>query len=76
MGPITFGSHGTAICCIVQVLERIREPLKSIIGRDDPAVTYAVLAHVLLLAQRAPIIFEQDHAAFYCRTHDPWCVLL
>mmetsp|Transcript_32786 Transcript_32786/g.83214 ORF Transcript_32786/g.83214 Transcript_32786/m.83214 type:complete len:924 (-) Transcript_32786:319-3090(-) len=54
-----------------QVLERIKEPLKSLIGRDDPATGYAVLAHVALLAARAPIIFEGDHTAFYCRTHDP-----
>jgi hypothetical protein len=54
------------------VLERLKGPLKSLISRDDPATTYAVLAHVLLLAKRAPIIFVDDHAAFYCRAHDPW----
>jgi hypothetical protein len=53
-------------------LERIKEPLKSIIGRDDPAVTYAVLGNLLLLAQRAPVILEGDYPTFYCRTHDPW----
>lgn len=57
-----------------QVLERLREPLKSLISRDDPATAYAVLAHVLLLAKRAPIIFENEHAAFYCRAHDPWYI--
>ncbi|KAJ9512205.1 hypothetical protein QJQ45_012748 [Haematococcus lacustris] len=57
-----------------QVLERIKDPLKSLIGRDDPAITYAVLAHVLLLVQRAPIIFESDYSAFYCRAHDPWYI--
>eukprot|EP00195_Chlamydomonas_chlamydogama_P008244 CAMPEP_0202904088 /NCGR_PEP_ID=MMETSP1392-20130828/27835_1 /ASSEMBLY_ACC=CAM_ASM_000868 /TAXON_ID=225041 /ORGANISM="Chlamydomonas chlamydogama, Strain SAG 11-48b" /LENGTH=846 /DNA_ID=CAMNT_0049591569 /DNA_START=246 /DNA_END=2786 /DNA_ORIENTATION=+ len=54
-----------------QVLERIKDPLKTLISREDPATTYAVLSHVLLLVQRAPIIFEQDYVAFYCRTHDP-----
>lgn len=34
-----------------QVLERVKEPLKSLIGRDDPAIAYPVLSHVLLLAQ-------------------------
>lgn len=58
-------------CLTTKVLERIKEPLKSLIGRDDPAVGYAVLAHMLLLVQRAPVIFEADHATFYCRTHDP-----
>lgn len=73
-------SGASALCddrvlhCVVmvQVLERIKEPLKSVIGRDEPAITYAVLAHVLLLAQRAPIIFENDYATFFCRAHDPW----
>ena len=55
-----------------KVLERLKGPLESLISRDDPATTYAVLAHVLLLAKRAPIIFVDDHAAFYCRAHDPW----
>jgi hypothetical protein len=56
----------------VQVLERIKDPLKSLIGREDPAVVYPVLLHVLLLVQRAPVIFEADYLAFYCRTHEPW----
>jgi hypothetical protein len=50
-----------------QVLERIKDPLKTLISRDEPATVYAVLAHVLLIVQRAPFIFEQDHVSFYCR---------
>ncbi|GLI59252.1 hypothetical protein VaNZ11_001098 [Volvox africanus] len=57
-----------------QVLERIREPLKTLISRDDAPTAYAALSHVLLLAQRAPMIFENDAVAFFCRTHDPWFV--
>lgn len=57
-----------------QVLERIKDPLKSLISREDPSTVYAALAHVLLLVQRAPFIFEADHVAFYCRTHDPWYI--
>lgn len=57
-----------------QVLERTREPLKTLISRDDAPTTYAALSHVLLLAQRAPMIFENDAVAFFCRTHDPWFV--
>jgi len=66
----------TWACSHVQVLERLKEPLKSLMSRDDPATTYAVLAHVLVLAKRAPIIFEHEHTAFYCRAHDPWCVCI
>ncbi len=57
-----------------QVLERIREPLKTLISRDDAPTAYAALCHVLLLAQRAPMIFENDAVAFFCRTHDPWYI--
>ncbi|GLC44199.1 hypothetical protein PLESTB_000752500 [Pleodorina starrii] len=57
-----------------QVLERIREPLKTLISRDDAPTAYAALSHVLLLAQRAPMIFEGDAVAFFCRAHDPWFV--
>ncbi|KAG2490400.1 hypothetical protein HYH03_011200 [Edaphochlamys debaryana] len=57
-----------------QVLERIREPLKTLISREDAPTAYAALSHVLLLAQRAPVIFEADAMAFFCRTHDPWFV--
>lgn len=58
----------------VQVLERIKDPLKSLLAREDHAAVYAVLAHAALLVQRAPFVFESDHVAFYCRTHDPWYV--
>jgi hypothetical protein len=57
-----------------QVLERVREPLKTLLGRDDPATTYAVLCHARLLVRRAPFVFEQCHQAFYWRAHDPWYV--
>jgi hypothetical protein len=43
----------------IQVLERIRDPLKTLISKEDSSITYTVLAHVLLLVQRAPFIFEQ-----------------
>jgi vesicle coat complex subunit len=56
------------------VLERVKDPLKTLIARDDPAIAYAVLAHARLLVSRAPILFEGDHAAFYVRSHDPWHV--
>lgn len=55
-----------------QVLERVKDPLKSLISRDEPATAYAVLCHARLLVQRAPFVFEGDHVAFFCRTHDPW----
>ncbi|GMH39668.1 hypothetical protein BSKO_07566 [Bryopsis sp. KO-2023] len=57
-----------------QVLERIREPLRMIISRDNAGVTYTVLLHILFIAQRAPVMFSEDYATFYCRTDDPMYV--
>jgi hypothetical protein len=48
----------------VQVLERIKDPLVTLISRDQYETAYAVLAHFLVIAQRAPIIFASvrtDH---------------
>ncbi len=44
-----------------QVLERIKDPLKTLIAREDPATAYAVLCHARLLVARAPILFEGDY---------------
>lgn len=41
-----------------QVLERVRDPLKTLVARDEPAAAYAVLCHARLLVARAPILFE------------------
>lgn len=54
-----------------QVLERIKDPLKTLLSRDDPANAYSILSHVLVLVKRAAYIFEQDYVSFYCRTHEP-----
>lgn len=42
-----------------QVLERIKEPLQTLMSRDHYETAYAVLAHFLLLTQRAPSLFSQ-----------------
>ena len=47
-----------------QVLDRIREPLGLIISREQAGVTYTILNHILLLAQRAPVMFAR-----VCATH-------
>ena len=43
----------------VQVLERIKDPLMTLLSRDHFETAYAVLCHFHLIAQRAPIIFSQ-----------------
>ena len=42
---------------LVQVLERIKDPLMTLVSRDHHETAYAVLAHFLIIAQRAPLIF-------------------
>lgn len=43
----------------LQVLERIKDPLQTLVSRDHFETAYAVLAHFLLIAQRAPCLFSQ-----------------
>jgi len=42
-----------------------------IISREQSGATFAVLSHVLLLAQRAPVMFAQEYSTFFCRIDDP-----
>ena len=49
-----------------QVLERIKEPLQTLMSRDQYETAYAVLAHFLLLAQRAPSLFSQARRLARC----------
>ena len=57
----------------LQVLERIKDPLMTLLSRDHFETAYAVLCHFHLIAQRAPIIFsqvQQSQAPLYsCRAH-------
>lgn len=57
---------------LLQVLERVKDPLQTLVSRDQYETAYAVLAHFLLIAQRAPILFSQvqltgpDHLLLDC----------
>lgn len=44
---------------IFQVLERIKDPLQTMISRDRFETAYAVLTNFLIIVQRAPLIFSQ-----------------
>lgn len=46
-----------------QVLERIKDPLMTLVSRDHHETAYAVLAHFLIIAQRAPLIFASVRPA-------------
>jgi len=54
-----------------QVLERIKDPLMTLTSRDHYETAYVVLAHFLVIAQRAPVIFSSIYTSFYCRMNDP-----
>lgn len=45
-----------------QVLERIKDPLMTLISRDQYETAYVVLAHFLVIVQRAPVIFSSVSA--------------
>lgn len=49
---------------MLQVLERVKDPLQTLVSRDQYETAYAVLAHFLLIAQRAPILFSQARRAY------------
>lgn len=52
-------AQADAVVGPVQVLERIKDPLMTLLSRDHFETAYAVLCHFHLIAQRAPIIFSQ-----------------
>src|SRR3569833_911969 len=69
------GGHASHVRVrVLQVLERIKDPLKTLISRDDPAIAYAVLSHVLLIVLRAPIIFESVRTRIPCHWFWAECV--
>ena len=55
----------------VQVYERIKAPLMTLVSSGSSEQSYAVLCHLHLLVMRAPILFSSDYKHFYCRYSDP-----
>ena len=47
----------------LQVLERIKDPLMTLVSRDHYETAYTVICHFLLIVQRAPVIFSQVGAS-------------
>ena len=47
----------------LQVLERIKDPLMTLVSRDHYETAYTVLCHFLLIVQRAPVLFSQVGAS-------------
>lgn len=55
----------------LQVYERIKAPLLTLVNSGSAEQTYAVLSHLHLLVLRAPVLFSSDYKHFYCRYSDP-----
>lgn len=55
----------------LQVYERIKAPLLTLVNSGSAEQTYAVLSHLHLLVLRAPALFSSDYKHFYCRYSDP-----
>jgi vesicle coat complex subunit len=55
----------------MQVYERIKAPLMTLVSSGSSEQSYAVLCHLHLLVMRAPILFSSDYKHFYCRYSDP-----
>ena len=43
----------------MQVIERIKDPLQTMVARDHYETAWAALTHFHLIAQRAPVLFSQ-----------------
>lgn len=54
-----------------RVLTSIKGPLQTILLGREPEVSYAVLANVLLLAERHPGVFSDLSSDLFCRPEDP-----
>ena len=57
-----------------RVLERLRGALLLVAGGESPETAAAALAHLRLLAERAPPLFAPAAQALYPRRSDPPCV--
>ena len=56
---------------LVQVYERIKSPLLTLVSSGSPEQSYAILSHLHLLVVRAPFIFASDYKHFYCQYNEP-----
>lgn len=59
-----------------QVYRRLKAPLITIIGASSTELAFAVLSHILCLAERAPGIFNDEYKHFFARFNDPSSVKL
>lgn len=54
-----------------QVYSRMRQPLLTLLAGGCHEINYAVLHHILIMAQRCPGMFSQEYLQFYARYNEP-----
>jgi len=55
-----------------QVFDRLRDPLLTLMATSHTyEVSYAVMCHIKLLAEREPRCFAKNYKDFFCRVSDP-----
>ena len=57
-----------------QVFLRLKTPLLTIMASSSHEVAYAVLAHVVLVVERAPGVFDDEYKQFFCKYTEPTAV--
>lgn len=55
----------------MQVYDRVKTPLLTLMGTCPPEESYAVVSHLCLLVARSPQLFAGEYKHFYCRYSDP-----
>lgn len=54
-----------------QVYLRLCTPLLTLLATPSHEITFAVLAHLLLLAKRCPGAFDAEYKQFFCKFNEP-----
>ena len=57
-----------------QVYMRLKQPLLTIMAFNSSEVVHCVVSHILLIAGRAPGIFDDEYKQFFCNYSEPSCV--
>ena len=58
----------------MQVFLRLKTPLLTILASSSAEVAFPVLSHTLLIAGRAPGVFDDEFKQFFCKYNEPTCV--
>ena len=57
-----------------QVYLRLKTPILTLMASASSEISYAVLAHVAIVVDRAPGVFDDEFKQFFCKFQEPTCV--